>query len=71
MSDVLYVQHTSGANHAIAGRRLRGLRSEILAGRGGPDVVRLVTAGYVGFVGRDGELWDFEALGDHFREVGR
>jgi hypothetical protein len=64
--NALYLKNSSGANHALAGRRYARLRKEILAGRGGPEVTSLVASGYTGFVGSDGEVWDFEALAQHF-----
>lgn len=60
----LYLKHESGAMHQLSGKRYAKLRREILAGRGGVEVVSLVTAGYVGFLADDGEVHDFEALND-------
>lgn len=59
---VLYVRHRSGATHEYGGRRAAKLRKELEAGRGGPEVTALVENGYEGFLGPDGETWDFEAL---------
>lgn len=57
----------AGANHMFGGRRAEHLRKELLAGRGGPEIARLVENGYVGYLGPDGEVWEFEALlPEHF-----
>jgi hypothetical protein len=58
----LFIHHHSGANHALRGKRFAKLLSEIKAGRGGPEVTDLVLSGYEGFLGPDGNIWDFEAL---------
>jgi hypothetical protein len=67
MENTLYIRHKeTGANHAYQGRRYDKLKAEIKAGRGGDIVTRLVINGYDGFVGDDGELYDFEELSNHF-----
>jgi hypothetical protein len=66
---VVYLQQRSGQNHELSGRRLANLRREFAAGRGGRELANLAGAGYVGFVGPDGELWDLDALPDYL--VGR
>ena len=62
----IYVKHKAGGLHALSGRREAKLRREILAGRGGREVVALVLAGYEGFLNDAGEVEDFESLNDHF-----
>lgn len=62
----IYLKHEDGAMHSLAGRLFAKLRKEILAGRGGPEVTSLVIAGYEGFLGRSGEIEDFEGLNKHF-----
>jgi len=62
----IYLHHTDGAMHALRNRRLAKLRKEILAGRGGPEVCALVESGYDGYLGADGEIWDFEGLRNFF-----
>lgn len=66
----LYIKHKDGATHQLSGKRYAKLKREILAGRGGPEVVSLVMAGYEGFLGTDGEIWDFESLNAHFAKQG-
>lgn len=66
----IYLKHKEGATHRYSGKRLAKLRREILAGRGGVEVTGLVMAGYCGFLGDDGEVWDFEALEAHFKKQG-
>lgn len=41
MRTSLYIKHSSGAMHALEGRRLKKLQKEILAGRGQAEDVRL------------------------------
>lgn len=62
MRTSLYIKHSSGAMHALEGRRLQKLQKEILAGRGGAEVTALVSNGYEGFLARSGEVHDFEDL---------
>jgi hypothetical protein len=62
----LYIKHTSGAMHALEGRRLKKLQAEIRAGRGGAEVATLVASGYEGFLARSGEVHDFEDLAAEF-----
>ena len=50
--------------------RTTKLRKEILAGRGGPQVLELVEAGYSGFLGDSGDVEDFENLEAHFKTHG-
>ena len=66
--NTIYLKHREGGMHALGGRRYLKLRKEIQAGRGGPEVTALVNAGYQGFLGNDGEVWDFEALNEHFKK---
>lgn len=63
----LYLKHESGAIHDLGVRRTAALRREILAGRGGPEVLRLVESGYTGYLGDGGDAEDFEGLDAHFR----
>ncbi len=64
---VLYLRHRGGATHQYSGPRAKKLRDELLEGRGGPEVTTLVENGYEGFLGPDGQTWDFEALKpEHF-----
>lgn len=58
----LFIHHHSGANHALRGKRFAKLLSEIKAGRGGPETLMLVESGYEGFLGENGDIWDFEML---------
>lgn len=62
----LYLRHRDGATHQLSGARLKKLRKEILAGRGGPEITALVPD-YEGFMGNDGDTYDFDGLGDYFR----
>ena len=66
MDTALYLRHSNGATHTLSGARLKKLRKEILAGRGGAEVTALVESGYSGFLGLDGNDTDFEALNDYF-----
>jgi hypothetical protein len=71
MSNIaVYVKHRSGAMHVLGFRRTTKLRKEILAGRGGPQVLELVEAGYSGFLGDSGDVEDFENLEAHFKTHG-
>ena len=64
----LYLRHKSGATHALSGTRARKLRNELAEDRAGPEITALTLAGYDGFMGPDGETWDFEGLRpEHFR----
>jgi hypothetical protein len=38
------------------------LKRELAAGRGGPEITKLVMNGYTGFLGPDGYVWELEAL---------
>ena len=58
----LFIRHSSGANHALRGKRFAKLLSEFKAGRGGRECTALTLNGYEGFLGEDGEIWDFEGL---------
>jgi hypothetical protein len=58
----LFIHHHSGANHALRGKRFAKLLSELKVNRGGPEVLALVENGYEGFLGEDGDIWDFEML---------
>lgn len=66
MDSTLYLRSSTGATHQLSGPRLKKLRKEILAGRGGPEVTALVEAGYEGFMGPTGDTLDFEGLNDFF-----
>lgn len=59
----LYIKHKDGATAQLSGRRWAKMAREIEAGRGGPEVTRLVENGYEGFMARDGNVYDWEALG--------
>jgi hypothetical protein len=67
----IYLKHRDGGTHQLSGKRLATLRREILAGRGGLEVTALTMAGYIGFIGADGEVWDFEALSTEFTAEAR
>ena len=58
----LFLHHRDGANHALRGKRFAKLLSELKAGRGGKECTDMVLSGYEGFLGEDGNIWDFEAL---------
>jgi hypothetical protein len=62
----LYIRSCTGATHQLSGTRLKKLRKEILAHRGGVEVTALVEAGYEGFMGENGDTYDFEGLHDYF-----
>jgi hypothetical protein len=63
VNKVVYLLHESGANHAFGGRRLAKLLAELKAGRGGPEVTRLVENGYSATMGGlDLSALDYEAL---------
>lgn len=51
MSQTLFIRHESGATHAFAGKRLAKLLRELQAGRGGPEVCRLIESGYTETLG--------------------
>jgi hypothetical protein len=59
---MIYLKHQNGSIHALSGRAFKKLRTEILAGRGGPEVTALVLSGYYGFLSKSGDVFDFEAL---------
>lgn len=65
MDKILYLRHKSGATHEYKGRRCAKLFKEIRAGRGGVETTALVENGYTGFLGQDGNDWDFEGLSQY------
>lgn len=69
MKTSLYLQHSSGAMHALEGRRLKKLQKEIIAGRGGVEVTALVSSGYSGFLASTGEIHDFVDLSVEFARM--
>lgn len=42
----LFLRHESGATHALRGKRLAKLLSELKAGRGMPEIMQLMESGY-------------------------
>ena len=42
----LFLRHESGATHALRGKRLARLLSELQHGRGMPELMQLIEAGY-------------------------
>ena len=46
----------------LKGRKLKKLIKEMVAGRGGAEVMELVEQGFVGFLDDSGSISDFEAL---------
>ena len=62
----LFVRHGSGALHKLGERAAAKLYNEIRAGRGGPEVTRLVESGYEGFLDDRGGISDFEMLNEHY-----
>ena len=58
----LFLRHKSGATHVLGERPTAKLKRELAAGRGGPEITKLVMNDYVGFMGPDGNDWDLEAL---------
>lgn len=59
----LYLKHRDGGMHAFNGRRCAKLCKAMAAGVGQSEIVPLIENGYIGFLARDGEVYDFEALG--------
>lgn len=59
----IYIKHKDGKTAALNGRKCAKLCKEILAGRGGPEITKLVENGYEGFLARDGQVWDWEVFG--------
>ena len=67
--NTLYIRHReTGATHAYQGRRYAKLKKEIQAGCGEEIVTSLICSGYEGFLGKDGELYAFDGLSDHFSD---
>ncbi len=62
MPTTLYIKHSDGALHALTGRKLKKLLSEVKAGRGGVEIAELMDCGYIGFLDDAGNISDFEAL---------
>lgn len=58
----LFLRHKSGATHVLGERQTAKLKRELAAGRGGPEITKLVMNDYTGFLGPDGEDWDLESL---------
>lgn len=47
----VYLRHSSGATHAFSNRKLAKLLKELQAGRGQPEMVALLEAGYTETLG--------------------
>lgn len=58
----LFLRHVSGALHMLSARKAATLRRELAAGRGGPEITKLLINGYAEFLGPDGEDWAIDAL---------
>ncbi len=58
----MYIRHESGATHDLKGRAFSKLRSEVLAGRGGPETAALIEQGYHSFNADDGADYSLDAL---------
>ena len=54
----IYLRSSSGATHALSGRRLKKLLAELKAGRGGPELTAMVMNGYDEFftVNKNGSI---------------
>ena len=59
---VLFLRHASGATHMLSARKAAKLKRLLEAGKGGQEITRFVMGGYTGFMGPDGDDWDFENL---------
>lgn len=63
----LFLKHRNGSMHTYTGRRAQKLFAELSANRGQPEITRLVESNYIGFLGPDGDIWDFSGLlPEHF-----
>jgi hypothetical protein len=66
----IYLKHRNGGIHDFRGSNATNLYRELTRGpegRPGPLVLKLVESGYEGFIGPDGDVWDFEGLEpEHF-----
>ena len=58
----LFLRHRSGATHMLGERPTAKLKRELAAGRGGPEITKLVMNDYVGFMGPDGHDWELSEL---------
>lgn len=58
----IFLRTKAGANHELKGVRGTHLRNELAAGRGGVEIMKLIIAGYEGFLHTDGEVHHFEDL---------
>jgi len=47
VSKIIFIRHSSGATHALGGKRLAKLLSELKAGRGQVEMCRLQENGYM------------------------
>lgn len=61
-TDSVYVYDTDGKTHHFGGRHFKKLKKEILAGRGGPEVVALMESGYTSYLADDGQVYLLEAI---------
>jgi len=58
----LFLRHKNGSTHMLGERPTAKLKRELAAGRGGPEITKLVMNEYTGFLGPDGEEWPLDAL---------
>lgn len=64
----VFIRHSSGATHALSGRRLAKLLSELRVGRGQAELTALVMNGYSETLcGRDISSLEYETLLDEAR----
>ena len=65
----MYLRHESGATHELRGRNFKKLRTAVLAGRGQPEMVKLIENGYSAYLADDGEEYDIDSITtDTFKE---
>jgi hypothetical protein len=69
METAIYLKHEDGGNHEYGGKRFAKLRKEILAGGGNDIICDLLCSGYVGYIGRDGDVECLDSLPEHFSSV--